>query len=139
MSNINREIFGSEKEKHSFSLSWKFKTSAMQSLAFLLSAPMRGRAGLLARNIRVPVIDLNRPSLIENNSNRRCRNLYPPPMLPATSDRVRVDRKFNCVTRQRLIHGSAFPSDPLAWQQLVITGRCGEPLIPGTICFQRCT
>jgi len=25
-------------------------------------------------------------------------------MLPATSDRVRVDRKFNCVTRQRLIH-----------------------------------
>lgn len=67
---------------------------------------------LLARNIRVPVVDLNRPSPIGNNSNRRSAIYIRPPMLPAMSDRVRVDRKFNCVTRQRLIHG---PVSPFAW------------------------
>lgn len=45
------------------------------------------------------------------------------PMLPTTSDRVRVDRKFNCVTRQCLIHGSGLPLVPC-----VVTARNYRPM-----------
>jgi len=80
--------------------------AAMQSFVPLSCALKNAK--LLTRNIRVPVVDLNRPSPSAGNSNRRSAIYIRPRCYRQPSDRVRLDRKFNCVTRQRLIHGSTF-------------------------------
>jgi len=65
------------------------------------------------------LIDHHQSNIIQTDAPR----FISAPMLPATSDRVRVDRKFNCVTRQCLIHGSGLPLVPC-----VVTARNYRPM-----------
>lgn len=117
----------------SFSLS--IRREETNVIARILLALMRDSLGGIYESLSSALIDHHQSGIIQTGASQFISGS----VLPATSDRIRVDRKFNCVTRQRprstrvRLYLSPVPSPTPPLLACVVTARNYRPMRRSTV------